>query len=451
MTLVRVLPNVSGLDKEFDYLVPERFADRVGIGTLVRVPLHGRRVGGWVTAVGPTADAAADPGADGAVGGKLKEITGVTGHGPAADLLVLADWAATRWGARRRPFLVTASPERAVTAIPHQRRTGTRPEPRSPAATGLLAGRPVGDDAGSDPGSDPGHEDGHDRGGVLRLPPSSDPLPAVLSAVAAGPALVVVPEVDQARLLAARLRRAGLSVAHVPDEWAAAAGGVDVVVGTRTAAWAPCPGLAAAVVVDEHDEALQAEGSPTWHARDVVVERCRRVGAGWLLVSPVPTLHAIELGPLMHPPSDRERRGWPVVDVVDRTGGVPWSRSLVTSELIAHLRDHERRVVCVSNTTGRARLLACRSCRALARCERCDAAVAMDDDGRLRCPRCELVRPLACLECRGSAFANLRPGVTRLREELEAAAGRPVVAVGGGGGGGRGDGGGTTGDPADAN
>ena len=50
--VARVLPNVTGLDKHFDYLVPERFAPLVTIGTIVRIPLHGRRVGGWVTALG---------------------------------------------------------------------------------------------------------------------------------------------------------------------------------------------------------------------------------------------------------------------------------------------------------------------------------------------------------------------------------------------------------------
>ena len=401
MTVVRVLPNVTGLDKHFDYLVPERFVGAIAVGSLVRVPLHGRRVAGWVLAIDPV-----DPDTDRI---PLKEITKVTGRGPATDLIELAEWAALRWAGRRRHFLVTASPERAVPTLPEARRSGARPEPRSPAATELMTGS-----AG---------------GGVLRLPPSSDPLPAVLSAVALGPTLVIVPELDTARLLAARVRRAGPTVALLPDDWAAAAGGVDVVVGTRSGAWAPCPGLAAAVVLDEHDEALQDDASPTWHARDVVVERCRRAGAAWVLVSPVPTLHALELGPLRHPPADRERRGWPIVDVIDRTGEVPWKRSLITSELVTHLRDHDRRVVCVSNTTGRARLLACRSCRALARCERCDAAVAQSDQDLLVCPRCDLTRPLACLECRSSSFANLRPGVTRLREELEAAAGRPVVAI----------------------
>ena len=86
-------------------------------------------------------------------------------------------------------------------------------------------------------------------------------------------------------------------------------------------------------------------------------------------------------------------------------------------------------MICVHNTTGRARILACRTCRALVRCTRCDAAVGLSDEGRLVCPRCGADRPAVCQVCGGSGFANLRPGVTRLREELEAAAGRPVVAV----------------------
>jgi primosomal protein N' (replication factor Y) (superfamily II helicase) len=403
VTVARVLPDVTGLDKLFDYAVPAELAGRVDAGSIVRVPLHGRRVRGWVVAIDPAPDGDATPPASTA----LKPIAKVTGAGPDPSLVELADWAAVRWAGRRRHFLVAASPPVAVTDVPAARRTGARPEPSSPATRSLL-------------------ESG---GGVLRLPPASDPLPAVHSAVAFGPALVVVPGADQARLFGARLRRAGLSVAVHPEEWAAAAGGVDVVIGARSAAWAPCPGLAAGVVVDEHDEALQEEASPTWHARDVVVERCRRAGAPFVLVSPAPTVTATTLGPLVRPSVERERAGWPIVEVVDRRDEDPRHRSLVTSALIRHLRDHAERVVCVTNATGRARLLACRSCSELARCERCGAAVGLDDAGRLTCPRCSAMRPAVCLRCGGGAFANLRPGVTRLREELEAAAGRPCVAV----------------------
>lgn len=398
MRVARVLPDVTGLDKEFDYLVPTELADTAVLGARVRVELHGRRVGGWIVELDPVDALDAE---------RLKPLAKVSGLGPSPELLDLSVWASTRWAARRRHFLKAASPDRVVAAVPVGRRTARAIEPRSPASTRILAS----------------------GGGVLRLPPTSDPMPAVLSATAIGPTLVVTPAVDQAQLLAARLRRAGLSVAVAPHEWASAAGGVDVVVGARLAAWAPCPELRSVVVLDEHDEALQEEGSPTWHARDVVIERAQRCGASVLLVSPAPTLTATEWGSLTKPPVERERSGWPIVDVIDRTGDEPWKRSLVTSELIRHLRDPERTVVCISNTTGRARLLACRQCRELARCERCDAAVIADDADRLACLRCQTTRPPVCLECGSGRFANLRPGVTRLREELEAAANRPAVLV----------------------
>ena len=220
----------------------------------------------------------------------------------------------------------------------------------------------------------------------------------------------------------------------MPQEWAAAAAGADVVIGARAAAWAPCPELATVVVVDEHDEALQEERSPTWHARDVAVERARRAGVPVLLVSPCPTVIGLAAvgGHLDRPAVDDERAGWPFVEVVDRSRDEPWKTSLVTSPLIGHLRDAGKVVVCVHNTPGRARILACRNCRTLARCAVCDAAVGMADDETFACRRCGTVRPAVCLHCGAAAFANLRPGVTRLREELEAAAGRPVVAVTGG-------------------
>jgi primosomal protein N' (replication factor Y) len=401
-----VLPDVSGLDKSFDYSVPPELAADVRVGTIVRVDLHGRRVGGWVVDLRP--EAAVDA-------SDLKPIAKVTGHGPSEELIDLAEWAHVRWAARRiRPFLVAASPKRAITALPSPLRRAQSPSPSSPATTRLL-------EAG---------------GGVLRLPPRSDVLPSVLSAIAIGPTLVVVPTLSDAALMTSRLRRAGATVALVPDDWAAAAGGVDVVVGTRSAAWMPCAGMAAAIVIDEHDEALQDERSPTWHARDVIAERCFRAGVPAVYVSPIPTVVAIEElagdGGVVHPPAERERLHWPRIQVVDRTAEEPWKKSLVTSELIERIRDPLQRVLCISNTTGRARVLACRNCRALIRCENCDAAVGLDDDGRLQCVRCQKQRPPVCQECGAGTFANLRPGVTRLAEELEAAAARPVTVVTGG-------------------
>ena len=408
---VTVVPDVTGLDKTFDYLVPEELRFVVELGSSVRAPLHGRRITGWVVRVGPpSADVSVD---------RLVPLAGWAGHGPAADLIDLSAWAADRWGTpRRRPFLVTASPPRRVRAIGASReRVHVAFSDAASGVRSLLARAP--------------HESA--PGGVVRVSPTDDVMSVVLAAVERGSTLVVHPSPAAVGLLAARLRAVGVSVAVMPDEWALAAAGADVVIGGRSAAWAPVPNLAVAVVLDEHDEALQEERSPTWHARDVLVERTRRAGVPCVLVSPCPTVTALAWSGSrwMRPAPEVEAEGWPTVEVVDRRDDEPWKRSLVTTPLIEVLRDPARRVACVHNVPGRARMLACRSCRSLLACERCHVAVRQLDDGVLHCARCGLQRPPVCQVCGSAALANVRPGITRLREELEAAANRPVGAVAG--------------------
>lgn len=199
-------------------------------------------------------------------------------------------------------------------------------------------------------------------------------------------------------------------------------------VGSRVAAWAPCPALAAVVMLDEHDESYQEERTPTWHARDVLIGRASRAGAVCMLVSPCPTATAmLWAGGTAQRVSAASQ--WPLIEIDDRSAVEPWKRSLVGSSLIRALRNPALRVVCVLNTVGRARLLACRACRNLQRCEHCGAAVRQRDDAMFECPRCDTVRPKVCQVCGASAMAIAKPGVTRLREELEAAANRPVVTV----------------------
>ena len=89
--VARVVPNVTGLDKQFDYLVPAEMQQRIAVGSLVRVPLHGRKVGGWVVALGP-----ADPAVP---ADRLLPIAKWSSVGPPAEVVELAQWAEQRWAA----------------------------------------------------------------------------------------------------------------------------------------------------------------------------------------------------------------------------------------------------------------------------------------------------------------------------------------------------------------
>ena len=104
---------------------------------------------------------------------------------------------------------------------------------------------------------------------LIRLPPTADQLTVVVEALALGPTLVIHPSVDEARRLAARLRQSGYSTAVHPEQWARAAGGVDVVIGGRSAVWSPCSGMRSIVVLDEHDEAFRRAFT------DLACPRCR--------------------------------------------------------------------------------------------------------------------------------------------------------------------------------
>ncbi len=407
-----MLPDVPAIDKEFDYLVPPGFDDQVRVGTMVRVELHGRRVGGWVVADRVTPPA----------GVALRPLAKVTGWGPSADLVQLAGWAAWRWAGRRASFLKTASPSFAVRGLP-------RPCRASPARLVGLAGVAFAGDAGV---IDDAFATGRDRA-LLRLPPAADLLAVVLAAARLGPALVVTPSTAMAGELAGRLRRSGVAVALVPRDWALAAAGVDIVIGARAAAWAPAPGLASVVVLDGHDEGLQQEQAPTWNAWPVAGERARRAGVPCVVTSPCPPVELLPFGPLITPSRVVERAGWAALEVIDRRRDDPRT-GLYSPRLVGLLRGGGR-VLCVLNRKGRAQLLACTACRELVRCERCGAAVTQgaapsgSDVSPLVCRRCGATRPPVCLDCGSIRLKLLRVGVSRAREELEALAGRAVAEV----------------------
>ncbi len=392
--VVRVLPDVPAIDKTFDYLVPDDLRDQLRVGDLVRVVLHGRRVGGWVVALDVEAPS----------GVQLRPLAKRSGAGPGPELIELARWAAWRWAGRTASLLRTASPERMVAAVP-----ALASAPAAPVSTGPLTAAAL-----ARPRS------------VLRLPPSADLSNVARAAAGLGNALVLCPTAAMAAGVEARLRRSGVRTALHPTGWARGAAGATVV-GTRAAAWAPVADLAAVVVLDEHDEAHQQEQTPSWNARDVATERAARAGVPCVLTSPCPSLEALHWGELHVPTRSRERAGWPRVEVADRREEDPRRAGLFSPALVRALRGGDR-VLCVLNRTGRARLLACTGCNELARCATCDAAVEQPD-AELRCRRCGTARPAVCLACGAGTFRNIRAGVARVREELEALVGEPVAEM----------------------
>jgi primosomal protein N' (replication factor Y) len=426
----RVAVDVLAVERLFDYTVPDSLAEVVGVGTIVRVNLAGRRVRAWVVEDKVVSEAPAE---------KLRPVLAAVSAGPSPEVVDLTAWAAWRFAGPRLPLLRAASPPAVVgpTAPPTDRTTALHPGDwaRRPSAAGELAADAAGRSVAT-----------------VRWPPATDISELIVGLLAeAGSTIVVVPDGRVGRLAAA-LRGSGATVVPWLTEarprdraraWDRTRRGGCVVLGGRSTVLAPVPDLAAVVVVDDGSEALKEERSPTWHARDVAAERARRRDARLTLVSPAPPLEAP--GPVFVPSRSDERAGWPITEVVDRRREPP-GLGLFSPRAVAALRDaavnlrsspttgvaQERpmaesgiRAVCVLNRKGRARLLACSACGDIARCERCEAAMAEADSGAegvplLACATCGATRPRVCVRCGSTRLKVLRAGVSKVREELAA-------------------------------
>ena len=434
---VRVVPDVVGLGRRFDYLVPPAMASALDVGTEIRVPLHGRRIRAWVVELDTTPPA----------GVVLQPVAAVRGVGPPAAVVELASWAAWRWAGSDVHFLRTASSSTVVRGLPPPGAPSVVRAPLTPLAKGVA-------DAAASPETARALAGGTtvlrvgpagSVGNLLRGVVASLAGPDVVASEAAGPpmasrsgapgVLVVVPEVRQIGPLAAWLRTLGVAVAMLPEQWERARTGGCVAVGTRAAAWAPLPSLAAAVVLDAHDRALVEQRSPTWSAVTVVAERARRDGGPCVLVSPCPTVELAAMGTVLAAGRSVERRQWPAVELVDLRDGDP-RHGLLSGRVVRLARwagaAPGRRLVCVVNRTGGARLVLCGACGEIARCGTCSGPLELASEGidrRLRCGRCGTDRPVVCARCGSTATRALRHGVTRLRRELERLASGPVAEL----------------------
>lgn len=386
----------------------------------MRIDLHGRRVGGWIEALDVEAETEAD---------RLRPLAKVSSAGPPAEVFELATWAAWRWAGPRALTLRAASPPRIVTPI-------APPQPDRRRGTGFTVS-PT-DDETVEEAARAGYEAG---AGIVEWPPGRRMAGLLRRLVAReGSTVVILPDARRIHLLTRHLREMGqpvwmMSSEQAPAElaraWSESRRGRGVVVGGRTAVWAPVPDLAAVVVVDDLDEGLVEERAPTWHAREVARERARRSQSRFTVVSPAPSVEAREAARVVwRPRAEARQASWSRFEVVDRKEEPPQPGILSEAFVARARRGAERgRVVCVVNRKGRSTLSACAGCGDVARCDRCGSSVAEDDLG-FECRRCGERRPVVCIECGATRFKRLRAGVSRLREEVEALLPRaPVVEV----------------------
>ena len=255
-------------------------------------------------------------------------------------------------------------------------------------------------------------------------------------------AIVLVPEISltpqTVRRFAGRfgervaVLHSALSDGERYDEWhRIRTGAARVVVGPRSAVFAPVRNLGLIVVDEEHDPSYKQEETPRYHARDVAVVRARLEGARVVLGSATPSLESwrnAQTGKylLASVPSRVAGRALPVVHLVNmedemaRVGHLPIFSMQLLEAIHSRLANGEQTILFL-NRRGYSRVLECPACSWVAECPDCSVPYTYHRaDNCLRCHVCGgwMHVPTSCPECHGTDFSYTGIGTQRAEAAL---------------------------------
>jgi len=221
-----------------------------------------------------------------------------------------------------------------------------------------------------------------------------------------------------------------LSAGERCDEWIRAASGeAKIVVGARSAVFAPLSNVGLIVVDEEHESSYKQDTQPRYNARDAAVERARRAGATLVLGSATPSVESHYLADrgdynLLPMPHRVERRPMPKVHVADLreewTRGKPTIFSTRLEEAIRERIDRKQQVILLQNRRAYSTFLLCRDCGYVEKCPNCDVALKFHSAARkVRCHHCghEHPAPTICPKCQSERIKMFGIGTERVEQE----------------------------------
>jgi primosomal protein N' (replication factor Y) len=227
----------------------------------------------------------------------------------------------------------------------------------------------------------------------------------------------------------------GLSLGEQFDEWQwIMEGNCDVVIGPRSALFAPLPSLGLIIIDEEHEWTYKQEDkSPRYHARDVAVRLAQLSDAVVILGSATPDIgsfHKAQQGEyqLVELKERITPRGYsplPEVKIVDlREELKAGNTSLLSRSLLAAMKEtlaQGEQIVLFLNRRGTATFVRCRNCGFVFRCPRCSIALTYHSaERRLICHRCRYSIPVSpiCPRCSRRNLRFLGIGTQRVEEEI---------------------------------
>jgi primosomal protein N' (replication factor Y) (superfamily II helicase) len=268
-------------------------------------------------------------------------------------------------------------------------------------------------------------------------------LAAMRAVLAAGrSAILLVPEIGLTPAVAADLHQifgdevallhSALSDRERAEQWhRIKRGEARMVVGTRSAVFAPVSDLALIIVDEEHDSSYKQEETPRYHARDVAVMRAKMADAVVILGSATPSLESYfnakkNKYALIELPDRVERRPLPEVGIVDmrqefqETG----QEQVISRKLAAEIKDRfdrNEQVMVLLNRRGYSPVVLCRTCGKKLECQNCAIALTHHKrEHKMFCHYCGYMAPVpkACAHCGSEYVYFLGTGSEKLEELL---------------------------------
>ncbi len=238
--------------------------------------------------------------------------------------------------------------------------------------------------------------------------------------------IILVPEISLTPQTVARFKaRFGERIAILhsqlvgskrTSEWERIISGeAQIVVGARSAIFAPLKNLGLVVVDEEHENTYKQEDAPRYHAREVAIKRAEISGAVVILGSATPSLESFFLAEkkcytLVELPERIDSKLLPEVEIVDMREELTRSKKipLLSQSLKEWIRKdlaEDKQIILFLNRRGFSTFISCRKCGYVLRCKRCDVSLTYHFHAKkLICHHCKFTMdpPTICPECNSS-------------------------------------------------
>ncbi|MDE6491988.1 MAG: primosomal protein N', partial [Lactobacillus sp.] len=255
-------------------------------------------------------------------------------------------------------------------------------------------------------------------------------------------ALMLVPEISLTPQMVSQVKsrfgdkvavlHSSLSTGELYDEWRRIRRGeIRVVVGTRSAVFAPIKNLGLIIIDEEHESSYKQEDNPRYHARNVALWRSDFNNCPLVLGSATPSLYSRARAQkgvyhLLKLTKRANNKNLPQVNLIDlKHAEFAGDQFDLSTDLVNAIKDRlskNEQVILMLNRRGFANFMLCRECGYVMKCPNCDLSLTMHKDTyEMQCHYCGYTAPIPekCPNCQSDKIRFLGTGTQKVQEELE--------------------------------